>query len=335
MTAMKTSPKRKSAKRAATARKRITPAKQARGLAAGDVALSLDSDEIAPLVAEVARAGGAALGAYREPLSGRSLLLAVLPREAVEPTPFQRDLSPTHAKRLAQKIDEAGAFLDPIIVVRGAAGGFWTPNGRHRLAAAKVLGMRQITALVSPDEELAFRILALNTEKAHNVRDRAMEVIRMARALAKRDPKAKEVDYAAQFESPELLTLGIAFEGENRFAAGAYAPFLRKVDSFAARTLSVALREREGQASRLLVIDTEVRKVVARLEERGFRSPYLRTYVVARCNPVRFHKSKKGETKPPMPVNEALTRMLGAAKKFDVAAVRQQDLALVAAVASE
>lgn len=170
-TARKAAPKKKTAKRKTTARKRITPAREARGL---------DANEIAPLVAEIARAGGTALGAYREPLSGRPLLLAVLPRDAVEPTPFQRDLSPTHAKRLAQRIDEAGAFIDPIIVVRGAAGGFWTPNGRHRLAAAKVLGMRQITALVSPDEELAFRILALNTEKAHNVRDRAMEAIRMA-----------------------------------------------------------------------------------------------------------------------------------------------------------
>jgi ParB family chromosome partitioning protein len=336
VTAKKTPRKKSPAKRAAgSARKRITPAREARGLAAGDVALALDAVEVAPLAAEIARAGGAVLGAYREPLSGRPILLAVLPRDAVEPTPFQRDLSPTHAKRLAQKIDEAGAFLDPIIVVRGAAGGFWTPNGRHRLAAAKVLGMRQITALVSPDEALAFRILALNTEKAHNVRDRAMEVIRMARALAKREPKAKETDYAAQFESPELLTLGIAFERESRFAAGAYAPFLRKVDRFLERTLPAALREREGQASRLLAIDAEVRKVVAKLEQRGFRSPYLRTYVVARCNPVRFHKAKKGDAKPPMPVAEALTRMLGSAKKFDVAAVRQQDLALVAAVASE
>jgi ParB family chromosome partitioning protein len=335
MTARKSAPKKKTPARKTTARKRITPAREARGLAAGDIALALDAAEIAPLVREVEAAGGAALGAYREPLSGRPLLLAVLPRDAVEPTPFQRDLSPTHAKRLAQKIDEAGAFLDPIIVVRGAAGGFWSPNGRHRLAAAKVLGMRQITALVSPDEDLAFRILALNTEKAHNVRDRAMEVIRMARALAKRDPKSKEVDYAAQFESPELLTLGIAFEHENRFAAGAYAPFLRKLDRFGSRTLPVALREREGQASRLLTIDAEVRKVVAGLEARGFRSPYLRTFVVARCNPVRFHKLKKRETKPPMPINEALTRMLAAAKKFDVGAVRQQDLALVAAVASE
>jgi ParB family transcriptional regulator, chromosome partitioning protein len=149
----------------------------------------------------VREAGGAVLAAYREPLSGRPLLLASLPRDAVEPTPFQRDLSPTHAKKLALKIEEAGAYLDPIIVVRGAAGGFWTPNGRHRLAAAKVLGLRLVTALVSPDEALAFRILALNTEKAHNLRDRALEVVRMARALAKDSPRARESEYAAQFES--------------------------------------------------------------------------------------------------------------------------------------
>lgn len=330
-TRKKAAPKR----RAASARKRITPASEARGLAAGEVALALDDERVAPLVDAVRRSGGAPIGAYREPLSGKPLLVASLPRDAVEPTPFQRDLSPTHAKRLAVKIEEAGSFLDPIILVRGAAGGFWTPNGRHRLAAAKVLGLRQITALVSPDEELAFRILALNTEKAHNLRDRALEVIRMARALAKREPTAKEVEYAAQFESAELLTLGIVYEREGRFAAGAYAPFLRKVDRFAERPLAASLREREGWASRLLAIDAEVRKAVAELEKRGFRSPHLRTFVVARCNPVRFHKAKRNETKPPMPIAEALTRMLGAAKRFDAAKVRREDLALVAAVASD
>lgn len=335
MTARATRKKAGRPARKTSARKRIQVARDDRGLAAGEIALALDAPDVAPLADAVRKAGGAPLAAYREPLSGKPIVLASLPRDAVEPTPFQRDLSPTHAKRLAQKIEESGSFLDPIIVVQGAAGGFWSPNGRHRLAAAKVLGMRQITALVSPDEQLAFRILALNTEKAHNVRDRALEVIRMARALAKRDPKAKESEYAAQFEGAELLTLGIVYESEGRFAAGAYASFLRKVDRFSERPLPASLREREGWASRLLAIDAEVRKAVAELEKRGFRSPYLRTFVVARCNPVRFHKMKKGETKPPMPITEALTRMLGAARKFDAGKVRQQDLALVAAVASD
>ncbi|MGH7338025.1 MAG: ParB N-terminal domain-containing protein, partial [Myxococcota bacterium] len=195
--------------------------------------------------------GGAPIGAYREPLSGRSLLLAALPLAAVQPTPFQRDLSPTHARRLADRIDETGVFLDPLIVVRGEDGNLWTPNGRHRLAAAKFLGLRQITALISPDESLAYRILALNTEKAHNLKDRSLEVVRMARSLAKRDGQARESKFSAEFEAPELITLGLVYERNLRFGGGAYSPLLKKVDRFSDRTLAASLREREGYAARL------------------------------------------------------------------------------------
>jgi ParB family chromosome partitioning protein len=66
------------------------------------------------------------------------------------------------------------------------------------------------------------------------------------------------------------------------------------------------------------------------LQSRGFKSPYLRNYVVARINPVRFHKSKKGQTKPPMPLAQALTRMAAAAKNFKVDSVSNSDLAWVA-----
>jgi ParB family chromosome partitioning protein len=280
-------------------------------------------------------AGGAAVGAYREPLSGRPILLAALPVEAVQPTPFQRDLSPTHAKRLADKIEESGSFLDPLIVVRGEDGRLWTPNGRHRLAAARHLGLKQVTALVSPDEDLAFRILALNTEKAHNLKDRSLEVIRMARNLARRKPRAREQEFAAEFEAPELLTLGIVYAQNPRFGGGAYSPFLKKVDRFSDKTLPASLRRREDYAARLGEIDTQVKRIVQGLEARGFKSPYLRTYVVARINPVRFYKAKKGDPKPAMPIGEALTRMAAAAKRFDLGSVRAGDLALVAAVSSD
>lgn len=315
------------------ARKRLTPGKERRGLQAAEILLPLDSQEVAPLVECVRIAGGVAVGAYREPLSGRALLVATLPLEAVQPTPFQRDLSPTHTKRLAQKIEESGSFLDPLIVVRGAGGHLWTPNGRHRLAAAKVLGLRQVTALMSSDETLAFRILALNTEKAHNLKDRSLEVIRMARELAARAPRDKESRYAAEFEAAEFLTLGLVYEQNRRFAGGAYRPLLRKVDRFSDQALVASLRKREDYAARLLEIDTEVKRIAAALQARGFRSPYLRTFVVARINPVRFHRAKKGDTTPPMPLPAALTRVATAAKKFDVNAVKFSDLALVAAVA--
>jgi len=76
-----------------------------------------------------------------------------------------------------------------------------------------------------------------------------------------------------------------------------------------------------------------VKKIVAQLEQRGFKSPYLRNYVVARVNPVRFHRPKKGDTGPAMPIGAALTRMAAAARTFNVGSVRERDLALVAAVA--
>ncbi|HEX2486233.1 MAG TPA: ParB/RepB/Spo0J family partition protein [Myxococcota bacterium] len=321
------------ARRPGAARKRLAPAKERRGLASGEIRLGLDDAGLAPLVAAVTEAGGAPIGAYRDPFAGRALLVAALPIEAVDPTPFQRDLSPTHAKRLAQKIEETGSFLDPLIAVRAGGGRFWTPNGRHRLAAAKVLGLRQITALISPDEDLAFRILALNTEKAHNLRDRSLEAIRMARALAQRSPGSAEASHAEVLEAPELLTLGIVYEEEGRFAGGAYAPLLKKVDRFANRGLAASLRDREGFAARIVAIDAEVKRIVAALQERGFRSPYLRSYVVARLNPVRFVKTKPGAV-PPMALGAALTRMAASARKFDPASVRERDLALVAAVAS-
>jgi ParB family chromosome partitioning protein len=310
---------------------KLAPARQARGLAAAEVALPLDDPALAEVVALVRAASGAPIGAYREPLSGRPLLLASLPFAAVQPTPFQRDLSPTHAQRLAKAIETTDAFLDPLIVVKGADGKLWTPNGRHRLAAAKVLGLKQITVLISPDESLSYRILALNTEKAHNLKDKSLEVIRMARSLAKQQPAAKESGFAAQFESSELLTLGILYESNTRFGGGAYGSFLKKVDRFSERTLVTSLRERADFAARLAAIDASVKRIVEALQQRGMKSPYLRSYVVARINPVRFHKLKAGESKPAMPIAQALTRMAAAAKQFNLDKVSLSDLAFVAA----
>ncbi len=325
--------KKLTVKKASARRKagKLAPAKLSRGLGAQDVVLALDDPQIAQVVTLVRTAGGAPIGAYREPLSGRPLLLASLPNAAVQPTPFQRDLSPTHAKRLATAIEATNAFLDPLIVVRGEDGKLWTPNGRHRLAAAKVLGLKQITALISPDESLSYRILALNTEKAHNLKDKSLEVIRMARSLAKREPTRREASLASEFESAELLTLGVVYEMNLRFGGGAYSSFLKKVDRLADKTLSVSLREREGYAARLMEIDTEAKRIVEALQKRGMKSPYLRSYVVARINPVRFHKAKPGDNRPAMPIAAALMRMLAAARKFNLDKVSMSDLAWVAA----
>ena len=293
-----------------SARKRLTPAKEKRGLAAA----SHEAPELVALAGQLRAAGGAAIGAYLDPLGSHPLLLAVLPLDAIEPTPFQRELSPAHVKRLAQKIDEAHAFLDPLIVVRSASGGFWTPNAWNRLAVAKLLGMRAITALISDDEALAFKILALNTEKAHSTRDRSLEVILMTQALAEARPRTRG-------------------RVRKRVRAGTYLSLLRKVDRYSPKSLAASLREREGWASRLLEIDRIATRAVAKLAARGFRSPYLRAFVVARINPVRFVKLNKAETGPAMAIGAALTRMAASARTFDPDAVRERDLQLAAAAA--
>ena len=324
-----------SPKRSTAARKRIRR-REARGLEPGESTLPLDEKDVAPIVAALEKSGGRAIAAYREPLTSKPLVIAMLAIGSVEPTPFQRELSPTHTKRLAEKIEEVGAFLDPIIGVVDDEGRFWTPNGRHRLAAARALGLRAIPALVAADPKLAFKILALNTEKAHNLRDRSLEVIRMARALAEREPGSRETDWTAEFESPVFLTLGLLYEENGRFSGGAYQSMLKKVDRFdGEKKLAAGLRAREGYAARLAEIDANVARIVKDLASRGFRSPYLKAYVVARLNPVRWVKPKKGDTKPPMPLAEALTRMARAAKSFDPGSVKQSDLAMVAAVAPE
>ena len=190
--------------------------------AAASVGLSVaetsrpSSDEVRDLVAQVEADGGAVLGSYRDPFGGASVLLVALPIDRVEPTPYQRDPSDTHVKRLMTVIEKVGRFLDPVVLIR-QDDGYWTPNGNHRLQAMRKLGAKSIVGLLVPEPEVAFKILALNTEKAHNVKEKSLETIRMARALAGRRT-AREGDYAFEFEQAPYLTLGAAYEAAPRSA---------------------------------------------------------------------------------------------------------------------
>jgi ParB family chromosome partitioning protein len=280
--------------------------------------------EVAELERLIGEAGGQHLARYRDPWGGSWLVLAALPLASIEPTPFQRDLSQTHARRLERGIQGVGMFLDPIVAVPAApASGsvrFWTPNGLHRLSALRGLGARSVTALVSPDPALAYRILALNTEKAHNVRERALEAVRMARSLAQLDPGRTESHYALELEEGALVTLGCAYERRPRFAGGAWSPALRASDHWLEQPMAQALAVREGYARRLLALDETVSELIRDLRERGFESPYLRNFVVARLRPFR----RRGQEAPPM--DALFDHMQKAAAKFDVGKVREQQI---------
>ncbi len=309
-------------------RKKKTAEPASRGLTAASVARAAPTKAVEDLSARIEAEGGSALAAFRDPLGGHWQMLAALPMDRVQPTPFQRDLSETHAARLTSVIDRMDRFLDPIVVVPAPESGYWTPNGHHRLAAVKALGGRSITALVIPEIEVAYQILAMNTEKAHNLREKSLEVVRMARSLAGLDPRP-EKEFALQFEEASFVTLGLAYEQRGRLAGGAYQPVLRRVDAFLGSRLPAALETRAERAAKVIALDDAVSAAVAALKEKGFQSPYLKAFVVARINPLRFPRGAKAE------FDATLDRMIGAAKRFDAGKVRPEHLAAAGGAAEE
>jgi ParB family chromosome partitioning protein len=196
------------------------------------------------------------------------------------------------------------------------------------LASLRALGARSIVALVLPEAEIAYKILALNTEKAHNLREKSLEVIRMARDLAPRG-NLTEKDYELEFEEAAFLTLGVCYEQNGRFAGGAYHALLKRIDAFLGKPLAKALETREERARALLELDAAVVAAMAALKERGFESPYLRAFVVARINPIRFQRSAKPE------FDETIAKMLASAKKFKAEGVKPEQLARTGGAAEE
>jgi ParB family chromosome partitioning protein len=317
-----------------TEKRRRKPAGASTGLGAMDLQSAAPPGEVAALHHAVVDDGGKVLAVYREPYGGRWLVMAALPIDLVEPTPYQRNLSDTHVRKLEAVIGKVGRFLDPIIAVRMAKpdydAKYWTPNGNHRLCAMRTLGAKSIVAIVVPEPSAAYQILALNTEKAHNLREKSLEVIRMYRELAQLGG-APEDTYALEFEEPALITLGLCYETRPRFSGGAYHPVLKRVEEFLKKPLQAALDIRQQQANTLLELDDLIVKQVEALKAKGLTSPYLKSFVVARVNPLRF----RPKDALPLSFTDALDRMAQAAQKFNPDKIKLDDLAKSGGVSDE
>jgi ParB family transcriptional regulator, chromosome partitioning protein len=292
-----------------------------KGLDPAQCRLEQSEGSAAEATRAVEKAGGCVVGLYKDPLGGHQTLLSILPIDKVEPTPFQRDLSDAHHKRLADVISKTGRFLDPVIAVVAPDGSFWTPNGRHRLEAMRRLGAKSITALVVPEREVAWQILALNTEKAHNLKERSLEVIRIYRGLVEEDASRPESGFAFYLDHAALVTLGVCYERVARFGGGAYHSILRRLENFSDEPLRSALKHHEKRATIVLDLEERVVAVVKKLKERGLVSPYLRSFVVARINPLRWIKGDAPS------FEDVLKTMHERVAKFNVEKIKPQDLA--------
>jgi ParB family chromosome partitioning protein len=289
-----------------------------RGLLPSEVLVEKDAFE-KQTQERITEVGGVVLATYNDPLGKNPLILAVLPIDKVEPTPFQRDVSDMHHKRLADVLDKTGYFLDPIIAITAPEKGFWTPNGGHRLAAMRRLGARAITALVVPKRELAWQILALNTEKAHNLKDKSLEVIRIVRNLREEEANKAEKEFSYYLEEASYVTMGLCYEKNPRFSGGVYNSFVRRLTPFSDEPLSKALKAHEKTAEMLMELDEKVAEVVKKLKAKGFVSPYLKTFVVARSNPLRFMKEAPE-------LEDLIKTIRGKVERFNVDKIRQEDI---------
>ena len=279
------------------------------------------SKQATALAEQVERDGGQVLAIYQDPVGEHWQLFCLLPLDKVDATPYQRDLSPAHVKRLTEAVKKTGRFVDPIVVMSPSPGLYWTPNGNHRRAVLGKLKARWVPAILVPEREVAFQILALNTEKTHNLKEKSLEVIRMYRGLLREQPKASEEDYAFQFESPHFITLGLLYEANGRFAGGAFAPILRRVDQFVKGALPKAFEERQERAARVHEADALLSNLVAKLKRRGINHPYVKNFVLARTTPL----TRARKTLPSCDVT--FRKLAESLEGFDVARVRYEDIA--------
>jgi ParB family chromosome partitioning protein len=226
-------------------------------------------------------------------------------------------------------IKKLGRFVDPIVAVSTGPGTYWTPNGNHRREALLRLKAEMIPAIVVPEADVAYQILALNTEKAHNVKEKSLEVIRMYRGLVEEGTRATEEDYAFQFEAPHFITLGLLYEARPRFAGGAFAPLLRRVDKFLKTALPKAYAERERRAELVRAADDALTDVVGKLKRRGVNHPYVKNFVLARTTPL----TRARKTLPSF--EQTFERLRANLEGFDPGKVRLDDIARAAVFAAQ
>jgi ParB family chromosome partitioning protein len=97
------------------------------------------------------------------------------------------------------------------------------------------------------------------------------------------------------------------------------------------KPLQAALEIRQQRAKTLLALDDLIVKQVEALKAKGLTSPYLKSFVVARVNPIRF----RPKDAPPLSFDEALDRMTQAAAKFNPDKIKMDDLAKSGGVSDE
>ena len=115
--------------------------------------------------------------------------------------------------------------------------------------------------------------------------------------MVKRAPARRRPREAKPGTKGGPVTLGVCYERVRRFGGGAYHPILRRLEAFTDEPLRTAFKDHEKRATMVLDLEEKVAAAVKKLKEHGLVSPYLRSFVVARINPLRWIKGESPSTR--------------------------------------
>ncbi|HEU5059966.1 MAG TPA: hypothetical protein VFU21_25720, partial [Kofleriaceae bacterium] len=96
------------------------------------------------------------------------------------------------------------------------------------------------------------------------------------------------------------------------------------------KPLKAAVPIRTERAARLMELDDLVGELVGKLKAAGLKSAYLKPFVVARLNPLRFvpaPRGKEAKAARAPDFDKTIDQMIDKGKKFDASKVKPQDLA--------
>lgn len=226
------------------------------------------------------------IGKFSEPILKYTANILELSTADLKVIPIQRKPSRPHIARLVRSIKTVG-FVVPVVVVK-RGGQYYIIDGQHRFLAAVEAGAMKIPAIEVP-EKFAHNLMELNVEKTMNLRDKCYVALNVYRMYMKETPSIMETDgqITDSIELPHFITVGLAYERDQRFSGTSFESLLKKVDSFLALELTAAIKEREKRADELIETHKLVGACSARIRQIGISHPFIYKEIVSFCNPAK------------------------------------------------
>ncbi len=224
---------------------------------------------------------------FNDPYHHQPLEFRLIPIENLEVIAHQRKPSNYHVKHLVNSIERIG-FIVPIVVTPTKNDTYTIIDGQHRFLAAKELGIRELPAIIVP-ERLAQLMMNLNIEKELNIREKSYVALAIYREYLNSNPEMIESDpeIMDSIEQAYYVTLGIAYEKQEKLSGSSFEPILKKCDFFLDEKLTSALEIRNQRADKVIQANSLVREIAQKIKEMGKWHPYIYQQIISYANPYK------------------------------------------------